>query len=192
MDSLIGLLILFAIFTRLNKKKKQKEAARKAQMQAQAFAEAAAVQLEKPTPAKTSAPVKKAVPEKKPAQQKIPFSKEEWAEFLATENIQQKKPRPAELAEGDGCSPTTSNEGRLSRRQLIPEGISPALRSTQGESEEEHRRHVERIVREEKKQQMETNAQRELRSVNRRKLREAVIMSEILSKPVALRPRGQR
>lgn len=61
--------------------------------------------------------------------------------------------------------------------------------STQGESEAEHAEHRLRAAAEEAARRQEHEALRELRAANRDKLRTAVVMSEVLGKPVSLRPR---
>ena len=191
MDGIIVLLMIIGIISKINKNKKKKEAARKARQMENAFAEVSAMQAKpaKPIP-KPAEAVKKPAPVKaaRPAPVKIPFTKEEWAQFLADEPMD----KAGASAEGVSAAPGPSPEGRASRRQPRPEGFSPALRSTQGESEAEHKKHVERIVEEEKRMKTAAQAQHKLRSMHRQKMREAVIMSEVLSKPVALRPRGQR
>lgn len=61
--------------------------------------------------------------------------------------------------------------------------------STQGESAEEHARHRQKILAEEEAIRMEHEALQEIRHMNLQKLRTAVVMSEILDKPVSLRRR---
>lgn len=182
MDGLVVILIIIGIVSRLNKKKQQ-EKARKAQQMADAFAQAfPEAEKEVPKPAKAVKkapkpeikipdPVQKAADSVlKAVEQEIPFTKEEWAKFIADKGISAPKaPAP--------------------KKQPLPEGFSPALKSTQGESEAEHRRHIEKIAAEEKQLHQQAENLREMRSMNRQKLRQAVIMSEVLGKPVALRKR---
>ena len=89
------------------------------------------------------------------------------------------KPAPAKKAVPAAAKPVP---------QLLhdePEGTI----STQGESRAEHAQHRRRILEEEARLQAEKDALEELRSANLEKLRSAVIMSEVLGKPVALRGR---
>ena len=61
--------------------------------------------------------------------------------------------------------------------------------STQGESPEEHARHRQRILAEEAQRRAEHETLQEVRHMNLQKLRTAVVVSEILDKPVSLRRR---
>lgn len=184
MDGLIIILIIIGIVSRLNKKKKQQENAQKAQQEAEAFAQAFPEGKKPAVPVKKAAePVRKPTqPVRKPTQQEIPFTKEEWAKFLGNIETVSRKAAPAKQA----AAPV---QDKVPGKQALPEGYSPALRATQGESEKEHRRHLERIAAEEKQLQEQADSLRELRSMNRQKLRQAVIMSEVLGKPAALRGR---
>ena len=181
MDGLIVMLIIFGIISRLNKKKKKQEQASKAAQKAEAFAEAAAVETIKAAKKAVKTvpePVKKAaVPIVKAVQQEIPFTKEEWDRFLG--NMEGKKPEKARPSAGK----------QIPAKQPMAEGISAPLKSTQGESEEEHRKHLEKIAADEKLHREKIETAREIRSMNRQKMRQAVVMSEILGKPVALRGR---
>lgn len=182
MDGLVILLIIIGIVSRVNKNKKKQEEAKRAK--AQAFAEAAHAQAVKAVK-KAPEPIKKAAEAaKKAVMEDIPFTKEEWDRFLG--NLDEK---PKAAPESGHPLPHVSTEGRISRHQIMPEGMSPALRSTQGESEAEHRRHVEKIAAEEKRLEESVQTRQALTAMNRRKMREAVIMSEVLGKPVALRGR---
>lgn len=62
--------------------------------------------------------------------------------------------------------------------------------STQGESAAEHALHRERILAREEALRREHEELLEIRSMNLQKLRTAVVMSEVLGKPVSLRRRG--
>ena len=197
MDGLIVLFIIMGIVSSLKKKKKKQEEKLKQYQRDNTFAEVfpededdEILQTEKI--AKKAAEAAKKIPEPvkkaaapvireaaKAAAQEIPFTKEEWDKFLGS--IGEKKPA-AVKAEAQ-----PSPEGRISLKQAMPEGFSPKLKSTQGESEEEHRRHLEKIARQEKLRQEKLETAQELRSMNRQKMRQAVVMSEILGKPVALR-----
>jgi len=192
LDGLIILLIIIGFITRANKKKKKQQEAARRKAQAMAAAFSASDLEPKPEPKseiKPGSELRREKPKAAASQVKIPFTRAEWDAFMAqTAGAAKLKPP----AEGTSVAPKPSGEGRPSRRQPLPEGVSPALRSTQGERPSEHARHLERIAAEEKRQAEAAALQSELRSINRRKLRQAVIMSEILSKPVALRPRGQR
>ena len=153
MGELIAILVIIGIFNSLfsNKKKKQKAGQKRA-------ATAQPKQRPQPRP-------------RQPAQQRIPFSKEEWKAYmheLSDELISEKAAmQPAHAAHDEG-------EGFI---------------SNQGESIEEHAEHRRRIAEEEARHHQEREALSELRNANLEKLRTAVIMSEVLSKPVSLRPR---
>lgn len=189
MDGLIVLLIIIGIVSRVSKSnKKKQEAAKKAR--AKAFADAAdAVRNAK----KVIEPARREII--RAVEEEIPFTSADWDAFL--KNAVPEKPAAAAVvpakaekpAEGMAMKPKPSPEGRKSLKQPLPEGFSPALKSTQGESHAEHSQHVEKILLEEKRLTQKQEELRNLRSVNRQKLREAVIMSEVLGKPVALRGR---
>lgn len=99
----------------------------------------------------------------------------------------QQRPRPQ-------AQPSTPEELRAhlaamdAQSKPAPKREEGAI-STQGESEAEHAEHRRRIAAEEAARRLEREALRDLREANRDKLRTAVIMSDVLSKPVALRPR---
>lgn len=204
MDGLIVLFIIMGIVSSLKKKKKKQEEKLKQYQRDNTFAEVfpegeddEILQTEKiakkaaeaakkiPEPVKKAAApvIKQAAPvireAAKAAAQEIPFTKEEWDKFLGS--IGEKKPAAVK------AEVQPSPEGRISLKQAMPEGFSPKLKSTQGESEEEHRRHLEKIARQEKLRQEKLETAQEIRSMNRQKMRQAVVMSEILGKPVALR-----
>ena len=61
--------------------------------------------------------------------------------------------------------------------------------SFEGESHEEHAEHLRRIEEEEAQRRQEREALDDLREANLDRLRAAVVMSEVLGKPVSLRPR---
>ena len=63
---------------------------------------------------------------------------------------------------------------------------------TEGETYEEHRRHVEELNRREAEESRAILAAEELHALNLQKLRSAVVMAEVLDKPVALRRRRRR
>ena len=166
MDGLIAILAIIWIANALlsgSKKKKQ-------QAKAKGGAQRAAAQ---PKPAPKPAVAKPAAPKTRPAskQVRIPFSKEEWAAYLN------------ELSEG--LTPPEAQPAAPRHDEFSGEGSV----STQGESQEEHAEHHRRIADEEARLHQEREALNDLRAANLSKLRAAVVMSEVLGKPVALRPR---
>ena len=68
-------------------------------------------------------------------------------------------------------------------------GGSMAHDRHEGESRAEHRRHMAAVTRREREEVQAREAAESAGSVNVRRLREAVVMAEILDKPVALRGR---
>ena len=153
MDGLIGILILIGIFSSFSKSKKKK-----AQKQA----------------AKGQVSVMKS--QKTVGQTKIPFTKEEWNDYLA------------DMKQPDRSKAAKAPEPMLLSDHDEPEGTV----STQGESTEEHAGHHQKILAEEARMQEVQETLQELRHMNRQKLRQAVVMNEVLGKPVSLRPRGYR
>jgi len=163
MDGLIGILILIGIFSSFSSKKKKKAQKRASQQQ---------------TPAANS----------QASQPKIPFTKEEWSAYLA-DMEQQPKPanaRPAKVSRA--VKPAKAPDPVLYLDHDEPEGTV----STQGESAVEHARHRQKVLGEEARLRQQQETLQELRHLNRQKLRSAVVMSEVLGKPVSLRPRGYR
>ena len=162
MDGLIAILVIMFIFnlaTSGSRKKKKQQAAQKGS--AQRMADVQPKQKPKPAPRQP----------KRNAQQRIPFTKEEWKAYLneLSEDIAPKDAISASIHEDSGAS-----EGFV---------------STQGESFEEHAEHRRRMAEEEARFHQEREALDDLRNANLEKLRAAVVMSEVLNKPVALRPR---
>lgn len=170
MDGLFVILILIGAFafTSSNKKKKAQQAAKQ-----RGFDQAdAAIQA---------------------VQEKIPFSRDEWAAFLKqTEPAKPvaAKPQPAKPANSRPAA-VPKAAAKPSVRALEhdePEGTV----STQGESAAEHAEHRRKVLAEEAQRREEHQAMEDLRAVNLQKLRSAVVMSEILDKPVSLRRREYR
>ena len=60
----------------------------------------------------------------------------------------------------------------------------------EGESRREHAQHVEAAKRREASEMLERAEAERRQTVNTRRLRQAVVMAEVLDRPVALRPRG--
>ena len=108
---------------------------------------------------------------RKGVQQRIPFTKEEWKAYLN------------EL--GEEVAPKVTAPLAYDEDHIAGEGFI----STQGESIEEHAEHRRKIAEEEARFHEERAALSDLRNANLEKLRTAVVMSEVLGKPVALRPR---
>lgn len=190
MDGLLIILAILGLISSLGKKKKQQRETMAQYRRDNSFEEAfpedeTAVPPAKPVQKATEAAKKvdaalKKVPEpvKKAIRQEIPFTKEEWDKFLS--GIEGKKPAAQDM-------PKSSPEGRISKHQPLAEGASLPLKSTQGESHEEHKKHLEKIAAEEKQRHEQAELAREIRHMNRQKLRQAIVMSEVLGKPVALR-----
>ena len=170
MDGLIVLLFVICIIINslTSKKKKEKQAQKRAE-KAQAFDTAFPRAQAKPQPKPRPRPRPKAVD----GQMRIPFTKEEWKAYLSemSEELVQERAASASIAHDEGDS---FHEGFI---------------STQGESIEEHAEHRRRMAEEDARHQQEREALNDLRSANREKLRAAIVMSEVLGKPVALRPR---
>ena len=157
MDGLIAIIVIIWIASAISGNKKKAKNAKKA----------GGVQRAAQPKAKTQVPPQPKAPPK-PKQARIPYTKEEWADFLndLNEEIAPKKAAP----------------------RLVTE-MEMESASMEGESHEEHAEHLRRIEAEEAQHRQEREAIEDLRAANREKLRAAVVMSEVLGKPVALRPR---
>lgn len=178
MDSLIGILILIGIFSSFSKKKKQKAQKQTAQTQ---------------SPVPQPAPK----PEKLSGQTKIPFTKEEWDAFLEDVEQQEKTPAPQPAKSVKAVKPAKAV--KAAKAAKIPDPVllldhdePEGTVSTQGESAAEHAEHQQKVLAEEARLREHHETLQELRHLNRQKLRSAVVMSEVLGKPVALRPRSYR
>ena len=160
MDGLIAIIVIIAIVNALTSGKKKKAEQAKQKGGAQRAAQA------KPQPK----------PKPAPRQVRIPYSKEEWNAYLSEIN---------------GGAPKKASPKPAPMPKLVPEiqEVFEGSISTQGESDEEHAEHRRRIAEEEAMRRQERDALADLREANLDRLRAAVVMSEVLGKPVSLRPR---
>lgn len=173
MDSVIYLLIVIGLFAlRSSKKKKQ--------------------------PPEKTVQRSLAEPENKQAlfraSTKMPFLSMDWAELLDSTPESEKK----EITVKPQKPVRTKTKQRAPKKAAVaPAGqieISPPENAihTEGESAEEHAAHIAKIRAEEEQLYKSRQELQELRHLNRQKLRSAVIMSEVLGKPVSLRSRADR
>ena len=179
LDGLIVLLIIIGVVTSISKSNKKKKAA------------AAQKRAEVPSPAQ---------PKADPT--KIPYTREEWEQFLAdAEGEAAAKPAPAKKAAAKPAAPKPAPQKRkASAPQMNVAAPAPAAMSTgsialdpkqsvEGETEAEHAAHRLRAAQEDMRIGVERAAEQALAEVNLQTLRSAVVMKEILDKPVSLRPR---
>lgn len=129
---------------------------------------------------------------KMPKAETIPYTKAEWEAFLketkaAKTNAEAPKKAPA-AEKARPAKPAPQPKPAPVEAEPFEQGVV----STQGESEAEHERHRRRILEEEARQEKRLEEMRDLERLNLQKLRAAVVMREILDKPVSLRPRGRR
>ena len=162
MNGLITILVIFGIINAITSKNKKKAE----QAKRGGAAQHAEQQRPKPKP--------QPKPQPKPRQVRIPYNKEEWAAYLSA------------MSGGAAASPKPAPTPRPEPEHY--EGYEGMI-STQGESAEEHAEHHRRIEEEEAQRQQERDALADLREANLDRLRAAVVMSEVLGKPVSLRPR---
>ena len=181
LDGLIALLIIIGIVTSISKSSKKKKAA-EAQRKA-----------EKPSPAQPKA-----------GAAKIPYTREEWEEFLKEEGVPeaivQPKPTAAKPVKAAKAAVPVPQKRRA---QAVPQSVAAPvhaaasggsialdpLQGVEGESEAEHAAHRLRAEREEARIRTERAAEQVQTEVTLQTLRSAVVMKEILDKPVSLRPR---
>ena len=174
MDGLIVLLIIIGVISSISKSNKKKKKAAEAQRKA-----------EKPSSAQS-----------KPDAAKIPYTREEWAEFLKEEGVPEAvvQPKPA-AAKAAAPAPKKRRAKAVQSVADAPNAastgpIAPDPRQgVEGETEAEHAAHRLRAAREEARIQIERAAEQVQTEVNLQTLRSAVVMKEILDKPVSLRPR---
>ena len=173
MDGLIALLIIIGVVTSISKSSKKKKAT-EAQKRA-----------EKPSPAQPKA-----------GATKIPYTREEWAAFLKEEGVPEAvvQPKPA-AAKAAAPAPKKRRAKAVQSVADAPNAastgpIAPDPRQgVEGETEAEHAAHRLRAEREEARIQVEHAAEQVQTEINLQTLRSAVVMKEILDKPVSLRPR---
>lgn len=127
------------------------------------------------------------------ASTKMPFLSMDWAELLDSTQEPEKK----EIKVKPPKSVRTKAKQRAPKKAAAPAGqseISPPENAihTEGENAEEHAAHIAKIRAEEEQLYKSRQELQELRHLNRQKLRSAVIMSEVLGKPVSLRSRADR
>ena len=163
MSGLIVLLFIWIIINSLTSRTKKEKQEQKRAAKAHAFDTAFPKTQAKPQPR----------PKAVEGQRRIPFSKEEWKAYLSEMSEELVRERAA-------TAPIAHDEDDRFHEGFI---------STQGESAEEHAEHRRRIEAEEAQHRAEREALDDLRSANRERLRAAIVMSEVLGKPVSLRPR---
>jgi hypothetical protein len=141
-----------------------------------------------------------------PAQtQKIPYTKEEWNEYLRAQGVAQKKsaphkPQPVPTAQAASVQEDSAHDARLrpsappagSREMVermhraVEHGMTGSV-TAQGESEAEHAEHLHRMYEDDLRARTQNDTLQELRRMNRARLRQAVIMREILDRPISMR-----
>lgn len=183
MDGLIVVLLILGLVARISKKKKNSGNARRGG--------AARGVAEKITDALEMAGKEAA------KQAKIPYTKEEWSQYLrqsAAEEDARAPIAPMQAAEPAAriAPPPPAPGAKPVSRPLKPKPVQREARSEaeaprEGESRREHAAHLARIAREEEKIARRQEEIKRLRDVNLEKLRSAVVMSEVLGKPLALR-----
>ena len=173
MDGLIMLLIVIGVIARISKSNKKK-AAEAARRQEQA--------------------------------EKIPYSREEWDAYLKAEGIPARPKANAKPAAAVPTAPAKPVKAQAKpaaqpvKAAAAPIPATPSAPGTgsirmdpnqgvEGETVAEHSMHRQRAAQAEAQAQIEQEALQALRAANLQALRNAVVMKEILDKPVALRPR---
>ena len=179
MDALIVLIVIGAFILSLTKKAKR--------------------------PKQQNADAEKTVPTKPAQAQKIPYTKAEWNEYLRAQGIAQKQTaaapaRPAAAAQAASAERDSDHDARV-RPSAPPAGSRemvermhravecgmPGSVSAQGESEAEHAEHLQKMREDDLQTRMQSETLRELRQMNRARLRQAVVVREILDRPVSMR-----
>ena len=182
MEALVFILIVvFSIVLGRNENKKKAGAAKPA-----AKAKAAA-----PVKQAASKPVRQAAARRDPALFKRRLEElRKQAETRLEEASRAFDAPQAAPASAPAAQSVFAQGGSLSDEEGCVGG-SMAHEHTEGESHEEHRRHVEELHRREAEETRATLAAQELAAMNVQRMRRAVVMAEILDKPVALRRRGR-
>ena len=136
-----------------------------------------------------------------PAQEKIPYTKAEWEAYLRTQGIARKgapaaaaKPAQPTAAPDSAVHAVTkpsapeagSREMVARMHRSVEHSISEAA-SPQGESESEHAEHLHKMFAADSEIRAQNETAAEFRRMNRTRLRQAIVMREILDRPVSLR-----
>lgn len=158
----------------------------------EAFGKAAGEWTE-PPPAQASAPQKDAVPQAKAAPRAETAAIEAAIARARAERNRHRAKRPAapapEAASAPAAAAVMSAQGASPMDEEGCVGGSMEHIHTEGETHAEHRRHVEELHRREAEETLATQAALDLASMNVQRMRQAVIMAEILDRPKALRRR---
>lgn len=182
MDGLIVLLIIFGVISRISKSNKNKKKATEAQRKA-----------EKPSSAQP-----------KPDAAKIPYAREEWAQFLKEDGTPKAKAQPKPAAKPEDMVKVVAAVLQKRKAQVAQQRAAAPLREAtgsivldprqgvEGETEAEHAAHRRRAEAEEALRDSAQEARSAVAAMNLQALRSAVVMKEILDKPVSLRPRCRR
>lgn len=117
------------------------------------------------------------------------ISMEKWAEYLM--QAEAPKPKP-EAPKPKPAKPKVKPPKPAAEKPAADKPLREGSISTQGESEAEHAEHRRKILAEEARRREEYEAHQELRNLNLKRLRSAIVMREILDKPVSLRGSSRR
>ena len=182
MDGLIVLLIIISVISSIGKSNKKKKKATEAQRKA-----------EKPSSAQS-----------KPDAAKIPYTREEWSQFLKEEGTPKAKAQPKPAAKPEDMVKVVAAVLQKRKAQAAQQRAAAPLREAtgsivldprqgvEGETEAEHAVHRRRAEAEEALRDSAQEARSAVAAMNLQALRSAVVMKEILDKPVSLRPRCRR
>ena len=113
--------------------------------------------------------------------ERIPYTKEEWAKYLASQGIARGKANPA----AQTAKPAAQTAPRVPKAPVA--AASAVGVQIEGESEAEHGEHIRRILAGEAEARQRCETARELRRVNRERLRSAIVLREILDPPISMR-----
>lgn len=199
MESLLSILLIVGLVA-LSSSNRKKKAQRKQAQQKRAFAEAAQMNgqdkksrameewqnflKETAGGAAVSATMQSAVKKQPDRMQQA-----ETAKTPAKLSFKAAAPKVVQVSRPKAApAPEVSEVSMQVSMQVSMEGMI----STQGESAEEHAAHLAKIHTEEERLHQTQQTLQEIRNLNRKKLRSAVVMSEVLGKPVSLRSRNYR
>lgn len=156
--------------------------------------------------------------QKRPGAERVPHDRKAWEAYLkedAAPEVAEAVTRPAAAVRDVPVAPVQAAKKRRRAAEAeavqtaaakparpsaaVPRAPQPVQGSLamengrhEGESDAEHAQHLMRAAQAEAIRSADQEAQQILREVNLRNLRTAVVMKEILDRPVSLRPRGRR
>ncbi len=184
MPYLIILAAIFGIISSMNKKKKKQEqdAARKQAAQAQA-GQAAQTEQQQIEQLRARQQAQRAAAQAKQPVIPSTFTPEEWEAYMNA-RLDKAAPAPEPVKEA-AAQPIPAPE--VIKQPVFAQSLD--AHEAEGETHAEHAAHNERVQARERAERQRFESLRDRRFASRQRMRDAIVMSEILGKPVSLKKR---